>query len=246
MLVIIAIDIAIAILCKSRASIVVSCCSRLPRLPPVSMAPPVSCSNANGSPRSEKLEAPSRPYNFSAGPAMLPDHVLGKMLNELGDFEELGMSILEMGHRQEDGPVQRVLQEATHAVRSLLKVPANYSILWQQGGAHGQFAAVPLNLLGDKVQADYVDTGVWSRKAMNEASKFCRTRVASTLVERNGHLCLPPVSELALSDDSAYVHLCANDTINGFEFLEDPDVGEKLLVADFTSTLLSRPVDVSR
>lgn len=188
----------------------------------------------------------SRRFNFSAGPAMLPDLVLDKIVEELGDYEGLGMSILEMGHRDAGGPVQQVLQEATDCVRHLLRVPANYAVIWQQGGAHGQFAAVPLNLLGDKTQADYVDTGVWSKRAMNEAGKFCTTRICAEVRERQGKAEVPPVSEWDLSDKSAYVHICANDTISGVEFLEDPDVGDRLLVADFTSTLLSRPVNISR
>ncbi|CAK9031740.1 unnamed protein product [Durusdinium trenchii] len=175
-------------------------------------------------------EAKSRCFNFSAGPAMLPDLVLDKIVEELGDYEGLGMSILEMGHRDAGGPVQQVLQEATDCVRHLLRVPANYAVIWQQGGAHGQFAAVPLNLLGDKTQADYVDTGVWSKRAMNEAGKFCTTRICAEVRERQGKTEVPPVSEWDLFDKSAY----------------DPDVGDRLLVADFTSTLLSRPVNISR
>ncbi|CAE8632343.1 unnamed protein product [Polarella glacialis] len=184
-------------------------------------------------------------HNFSAGPATMLDGVLRQVAYQLEDFEGTGMSILEMGHRDTDGPVQRVISEATTIVQSLLRVPANYAVMWMQGGAHGQFAAVPLNLLGDKIQADYIDTGVWSNKAMTEASKFCSVRVAATAAE-NGFQSIPPVSEWDLSDDSAYVHICANDTINGLEFLEDPDVGDKLLVGDFTSTLLSRRVQISR
>ncbi|CAJ1443874.1 unnamed protein product [Effrenium voratum] len=191
-------------------------------------------------------QEPWRCHNFSAGPATIPSEVLAKIVGELSDYEGLGMSILEMGHRDEGGPVQQVLQEATDCVRQLLRVPANYAVIWQQGGAHGQFAAVPLNLLGHKTQADYVDTGVWSRKAMSEAKKFCKVRVAAEISEVDGQLTIPPASEWQLSDDSAYVHICANDTINGAEFLEDPDVGDKLLVGDFTSTLLSRSINVSR
>ncbi|CAK9100356.1 unnamed protein product [Durusdinium trenchii] len=188
----------------------------------------------------------SRCFNFSAGPAMLPDLVLDKIVGELGDYDGLGMSILEMGHRDAGGPVQEVLQEATDCVRHILGVPSNYAVIWQQGGAHGQFAAVPLNLLRDKTQADYVDTGVWSRRAMNEARKFCTVRVCAELREEGGRLEVPPVSEWNLSDESAYVHICGNDTISGVEFLEDLDLGDRLLVADFTSTLLSRPVNISR
>lgn len=191
-------------------------------------------------------EVKSRCFNFSAGPAMLPDLVLDRIVGELGDHEGLGMSILEMGHRDAGGPVQQVLQEATDCVRHLLRVPSNYAVIWQQGGAHGQFAAVPLNLLGGKKQADYVDTGVWSKRAMSEAGKFCTTRICAEVRERQGKVEIPPVSEWDLSDESAYVHICGNDTISGVEFLEDPDVGDRLLVADFTSTLLSRPVNISR
>mmetsp|Transcript_93604 Transcript_93604/g.166541 ORF Transcript_93604/g.166541 Transcript_93604/m.166541 type:complete len:419 (+) Transcript_93604:50-1306(+) len=190
--------------------------------------------------------ATKRPSNFSAGPASLLDGVLEQISSQLEDFEGLGISILEMGHRNEGGPVQRVIKDATSRVRQLLRVPDNYSVLWQQGGAHGQFAAVPLNLLGSKTSADYIDTGVWSKKAMQEAKKFCNVRIAAS-AEADRYRSIPPISEWKLSEDSAYVHICANDTINSLEFLEDPDIGpEKLLVADFTSTLFSRPVEISK
>mmetsp|Transcript_5361 Transcript_5361/g.14988 ORF Transcript_5361/g.14988 Transcript_5361/m.14988 type:complete len:430 (+) Transcript_5361:96-1385(+) len=187
----------------------------------------------------------SRPYNFSAGPGALPEELLLHVAAQLADFEGTGLSIMEMSHRDEGGPVQRTIQQATSTVRDILEVPASHAIIWQQGGAHGQFAAVPLNLLGDKRSADFVDTGVWSRKAMSEASKYCETRVVASS-EASGHSEIPAVSSWDLSDDSAYVHICANDTIYGLEFLEDPDVGDRLLVADFTSTLLSRRVAFSR
>jgi len=186
-----------------------------------------------------------RPFNFSAGPGALPEELLLHVAGQLADFEGSGLSIMEMSHRDEGGPVQRVIQEATSAVRDILEVPASHAIIWQQGGAHGQFAAVPLNLLGDKRSADFVDTGVWTHKAMAEASKYCKTRIAASSAA-SGHTEIPAVSSWDLSDDSAYVHICANDTIYGLEFLEDPDVGDRLLVADFTSTLLSRRVDFSR
>mmetsp|Transcript_92941 Transcript_92941/g.262965 ORF Transcript_92941/g.262965 Transcript_92941/m.262965 type:complete len:444 (-) Transcript_92941:111-1442(-) len=187
----------------------------------------------------------SRPYNFSAGPGALPEELLLHVAAQLADFEGTGLSIMEMSHRDAGGPVQRMIQDATFAVRTILEVPASYDIIWQQGGAHGQFAAVPLNLLGERRSADYVDTGVWSQKAMAEASKYCEVRIAAA-TEASCHSEIPPVESWDLSEDSAYVHICANDTIYGLEFLQDPDVGDKLLVADFTSTLLSRRVNFDR
>lgn len=186
-----------------------------------------------------------RPFNFGAGPAAIHEDVLQKLLEELTCFEDTGLSIIELSHRSPGGPVQRVVWDATCRVRSLLHVPDSHVILWQHGGGHGQFAAVALNLLGDKSSADYIDTGVWSQRAMTEAAKFCTVRVAaSSAVSDFTHI--PPVSAWDLSKNSAYVHICANDTICGLEFLEDPELGEHLLVADFTSTLFSRPVNVGR
>lgn len=181
--------------------------------------------------------------NFGAGPGTLHPAVLAELAQQIEDYEGSGVSLLEMSHRTSMGPVQSTLVSASSAVRKLLKVPDSYEVLWMQGGGHGQFSAVPLNLLGNKKSADFVDTGIWTHRAMDEASKYCQVRIAAR-TEDNARI--PPVSSWDLSDDSAYVHICLNDTISGLEFLDDPDIGDKLLVADCTSTLLSRPVRVER
>lgn len=153
-----------------------------------------------------------------------------------------------MSHRDEGGPVQNIITAATGRIRSMLSVPENYHIIFMQGGAHGQFAALPLNLCLDKdQQADYIDTGFWSTRAFNEASKYCTPRIAYDGKVDN-YQSIPPVEEWDISNDSAYVHICANETIHGLEFLEDPQLpeGSPPLVGDFTSTLLSRRIDVSK
>lgn len=152
-----------------------------------------------------------------------------------------------MSHRDPGGPVQNCISSAADRIRSLLDVPSNYHILFMQGGAHGQFAAIALNLLGDKVQADYINTGYWSQRAATEASKYCKVRYAYD-GEKDGFSVLPPVEEWDISEDSAYIHICANETIHGVEVLEDPQLpeGSPPLVGDFTSTLLSRKIDISK
>lgn len=143
--------------------------------------------------------------------------------------------------------MQNAISSATDKLRIMLDVPDNYHILFMQGGAHGQFAAIALNLMGDRTQADYVVTGYWSQRAMNEASKYCNVRFAYDGAKHSFQT-IPPVSEWNISPDSAYVHICANETIHGLEFLEDPQLpeGSPVLVGDFTSTLLSRRINISR
>eukprot|EP00178_Gracilaria_changii_P000018 TRINITY_DN0_c1_g5_i1.p1 TRINITY_DN0_c1_g5~~TRINITY_DN0_c1_g5_i1.p1 ORF type:complete len:339 (-),score=78.62 TRINITY_DN0_c1_g5_i1:728-1744(-) len=152
-----------------------------------------------------------------------------------------------MSHRDAGGPVQNAISSATDKLRVMLDVPSNYHILFLQGGAHGQFAAVALNLLGDKSSADYVNTGYWSQRAMSEASKYCTVRMAYDGA-KDSYQRIAPVSEWDISADSAYVHICANETIHGLEFVEDPTLppDAPVLVGDFTSTLLSRRINVSK
>lgn len=155
--------------------------------------------------------------------------------------------MMEMSHRDAGGPVQNAIASAADKLRTLLNVPSNYHIIFMQGGAHGQFAAVPLNLLGSKRQADYVNSGFWSVRAAAEAAKYCDVHFAYD-GKKEDYSHIPPVSEWDISPDSAYVHICANETIHGLEFHEDPVLppGSPPLVADFTSTLLSRLIDVSK
>lgn len=184
-------------------------------------------------------------FNFSAGPAMLPAEVMAQAQAEFIDWQGQGVSVMEMSHRSK--PYIALADEATADLRELLQVPANYKILFMHGGGRGQFAAVPLNLsqAGDK--ADFVVTGQWSEKAEEEARRYLDTRIVGrSYQDEQGLWRLPADSSLALHDDAAYVHYCPNETIEGLEYNHIPEVGDKLLVGDFSSTILSRPIDVSR
>lgn len=185
--------------------------------------------------------------NFSAGPACLSDWVMRTAAEEFINKEGTGMGLMEMSHRDVGGPVQNCISSASDRIRTLLDVPSNYHVLFMQGGAHGQFAAVAMNLLGTKTQADYVSTGYWSQRAATEAGKYCSVRYAYD-GSKDGFSHIPPVSEWDISKESAYVHICANETIHGLEYFEDPELpeGSPPLVGDFTSTLLSRKIDVSK
>ena len=184
-------------------------------------------------------------FNFSAGPAMLPAEVMAQAQAEFIDWQGQGVSVMEMSHRSK--PYIALADEATADLRELLQVPANYKILFMHGGGRGQFAAVPLNLsqAGDK--ADFVVTGQWSEKAEEEARRYLDTRIVGrSYQDEQGLWRLPADSSLALHDDAAYVHYCPNETIEGLEYNHIPEVGDKVLVGDFSSTILSRPLDVSR
>ena len=167
------------------------------------------------------------------------------MQRELPDCG-IGAGIIELSHRDKDGPVQSTVRRAAENIKTLLEVPDTHEVLLMHGGAHGQFAAIPLNLLGAKSKGAYVDGGVWSQRAMSEGAKYCDPVVAAS-AKGSGYKSYPPVSEWNIPDDCAFIHCCANETIEGLEFHEDPDVGSKaVLVADFTSSLLSRKVDISK
>lgn len=191
--------------------------------------------------------AAKRAYNFSAGPAAIPIEPLMAMQRELPDCGR-GAGIIELSHRDKDGPVQTTVRRAAENIRSLLEVPDTHEVLLMHGGAHAQFAAIPLNLLGEKKKGAYVDGGVWSQRAITEGGKYCEDTVIAASAKASGYTSYPPVSEWKLPDDCAFVHVCANETIEGLEFHVDPDVGTDgpVLVADFTSSLLSRRVDVSK
>ncbi|NLO79932.1 MAG: 3-phosphoserine/phosphohydroxythreonine transaminase [Xanthomonadaceae bacterium] len=185
----------------------------------------------------------SRVFNFSAGPAMMPEEVLKQASEEMLDWRGTGMSVMEMSHRGKE--FAAIAAEAEQDLRDLLNVPANYKVLFLQGGATGQFAAVPMNLLRGKQRADYINTGAWSAKAISEARKYCEVNVAAS-GEASNFLSIPPQSEWKLDPDAAYVHYTPNETISGVEFGWVPDVGDVPLVADMSSTILSRPIDVTR
>ena len=185
----------------------------------------------------------TRVFNFSAGPATLPPSVLETAAAEMLDWNGSGMSVMEMSHR---GPeFMAIHARALGLLRELLNVPANYKILFLQGGAIGQNALVPLNLLRGKTVVDYVDTGEWSKRSIDEARHYAQVRVAASS-QAQGYRCIPARQTWNLDPDAAYVHICANETIGGVEYHWTPQTGSVPLVADMSSNLMSRPVDVSR
>lgn len=186
----------------------------------------------------------SRVFNFSAGPAALPESVLEQAREEMLDWQGSGMSVMEMSHRGKE--FLSIATQAEADLRELLNVPGNYKILFLQGGASSQFAMVPMNLIGHTGHADYLRTGSWSKKAIKEAQRFGKVAVTVDQ-EINGHFTAAPAAgSWALSADAAYVHYTPNETIEGVEFGYVPDTGDVPLVADMSSTILSRPIDVSR
>ena len=185
----------------------------------------------------------SRVFNFSAGPATLPEEVLREAAGEMLDWHGTGMGVMEMSHRGKW--FMEIAARANTDVRELLAVPANYKILFMQGGALGENALVPLNLLGKRSTADYVNTGHWSIKSIAEASRYAQIHVAASAEDR-GFTYVPEQSSWQPSSDPAYVHICTNETIGGVEYQWTPDIGDLPLVADMSSHLLSRPVDVAR
>ena len=185
----------------------------------------------------------ARVYNFSAGPAMLPEPVLVQARDEMLDWQGTGMCVAEMSHRSE--AFIAIAEQAEQDLRELLAVPEHYRILFLQGGATAQFAMVPLNLLGARTTADYVNTGSWSKKAIAEARHFCEVNVCAS-GEDSRFTGIPEPSTWQLDDQAAYVHYTPNETIGGVEFHWIPETGDVPLVADMSSTILSRPIDVSR
>jgi phosphoserine aminotransferase len=184
-----------------------------------------------------------RVFNFSAGPGAVPEECLVQAREEMLDWQGLGYSVIEASHRSER--FIALMQETADLVRELLAVPATHRVLLLQGGAHLQFAMVPLNLLGASTQADYLDTGLWSQVAIQEARRWCRVNIAASTAPVQ-YTCVPGQSELRLDGRAAYVHYCSNETINGVEFSWVPDTGTVPLVADMSSHLMSRPLDVAR
>jgi len=185
-----------------------------------------------------------RVFNFAAGPATLPVEVLEQVRGELLDWQGSGASVMEVSHRGK--AFMAVAQEAEALVRELLGVPANYRVLFLQGGATGQFAAVPMNLARADSVVDYINTGHWSQKARLEAQRYCaRVNVAADEAA-SGYTTVPAPSALHLTQGAAYVHYTPNETIGGVEFPYIPETGEVPLVADMSSTLLSRPLEVAR
>lgn len=184
-----------------------------------------------------------RVHNFAAGPAALPLEVLERAQAELTDFNGLGMSVMEISHRSKD--FVAVASESEALLRELLGVPDGYQVLFLQGGATGQFAAIPMNLTGAGAPVDYVNTGSWSKKAIAEARKYADVNVIADEKDSN-YSTVPAPGSLQISDGAAYLHYTANETIGGVEFGYVPESGDVPLVADFSSTIMSRPIDVSR
>jgi phosphoserine aminotransferase len=182
-------------------------------------------------------------FNFSAGPAVLPKEVLRRAADEMLDWHGSGMSVMEMSHR---GPEFIAIAEKAEAdLRLLLGIGDEYEVLFLQGGAVGENAFVPMNLLGDRKVIDFVNTGEWSKKSIKEAKKYAQVNVAASGEDRN-FTYVPARESWKLSHDAAYVHVCTNETIGGVEYHWTPDVGTVPLVADMSSHILSRPVDVSK
>ncbi|MEK6749095.1 MAG: 3-phosphoserine/phosphohydroxythreonine transaminase [Pseudomonadota bacterium] len=185
----------------------------------------------------------TRVYNFSSGPAMLPEEVLQIAREEMADWRGSGMSVMEMSHRGKE--FISIAEKAEADLREVLGIPNNYKVLFLQGGASSQFAMVPMNLLRGKRKADYINTGSWSKKAIEEAKRYCEVNIAASSKDTN-FTHVPPQAQWKLATDAAYVHYCPNETIGGVEFHWLPQTGDIPLVADMSSTLLSRPVDVSK
>ena len=176
---------------------------------------------------------------------MLPAEVLKLAQKELCDWNGLGTSVMEVSHRGKE--FIHVAEEAEKDFRDLLNIPSNYKVLFCHGGGRGQFAGVPLNILGDKTTADYVDAGYWAASAVKEAKKYCTPNVIDAKITVDGKRAVKPMSDWQLSDNAAYLHYCPNETLDGIAIEETPNFGKDVIVAaDFSSTILSRPIDVSR
>ena len=184
----------------------------------------------------------ARVYNFSAGPAVLPEEVLAEAAAEMMDYQGTGMSVMEMSHRSK--VYQKIIDDAEADLRELMNIPDNYKVLFLQGGASLQFAMIPMNLMKNKV-ADYIITGQWAKKAYEEAKKYGKVKAIASSADKVFSY-IPDCSDLPVSADADYVYICENNTIYGTKFKELPDTKGKPLVADVSSCFLSEPVDVSK
>lgn len=184
----------------------------------------------------------SRIYNFSAGPAVLPEEVLREAAEEMLDYKNTGMSVMEMSHRSK--AYETIIQEAEADLRELMNIPANYKVLFLQGGASLQFAMIPMNLMKNKV-ADYIVTGQWAKKAYEEAKIYGKVNKIATSEDKTFSY-IPDCSDLPISEDADYVYICENNTIYGTKFHTLPNTKGKDLVSDVSSCFLSEPVDVSK
>jgi phosphoserine aminotransferase len=185
----------------------------------------------------------TRVFNFSAGPAALPETVLRQAAEEMLDWKGSGMSVMEMSHRGKE--FMSIHAEAIGLLRELLSIPENYKVIFLQGGGIGENAIVPMNMLRGSTRADYINTGEWSKRSIGEAAKYAQINVAASS-EATRFDRVPKRETWKLDPNAAYVHICANETIGGVEYHQFPDTGAVPLIADVSSTILSRPLDVSK
>ena len=185
----------------------------------------------------------ARVYNFSAGPSMLPEPVLKKAAAEMLEYEKTGQSVMEMSHRSPE--YQAIIDAAEAGLRDLMNIPANYKVLFLQGGASSQFAMVPLNLFGITPKADFVNTGTWSKKAIAQAKQYGATRTVASSEDKKFSY-IPKLDKSMFDPTAAYVHITTNNTIEGTRFREYPDTGSVPLVADTSSNILSEPIEVKK
>lgn len=183
-----------------------------------------------------------RIYNFSAGPAVLPEEVLKEAAEEMLDYKGTGMSVMEMSHRSK--AYETILDEAEQDLRDLLKIPDNYKVLFMQGGASQQFAMIPMNLMKNKV-GDYIITGQWAKKAYQEAGIYGKANAIASSADKTFSY-IPDCSDLPISEDADYVYICENNTIYGTKFKSLPNTKGKTLIADISSCFLSEPMDISK
>ena len=182
-------------------------------------------------------------FNFSAGPAVLPKEVLLKAQEEMLDWHGSGMSVMEMSHRGKE--FMTIAAEAEADLRELMNIPGNYKVLFLQGGAHSQFSMIPMNLLRGKKVADYLDTGIWSKKAIDEAARYCEVNVVASSKDKN-YTYAPTQEAWKTNPNAAYVHYTSNETIGGVEIFWTPKTGDVPLVCDMSSHILSRPINVNQ
>ncbi len=182
-------------------------------------------------------------FNFSAGPAVLPKEVLLKAQEEMLDWHGSGMSVMEMSHRGKE--FMTIAAEAEADLRELMNIPSNYKVLFLQGGAHSQFSMIPMNLLRGKKVADYLDTGIWSKKAIDEAARYCEVNVVASSKDKN-YTYAPTQEAWKTNPNAAYVHYTSNETIGGVEIFWTPKTGDVPLVCDMSSHILSRPINVNQ
>ncbi len=185
----------------------------------------------------------ARVYNFSAGPSMLPESVLNKAAAEMLDYEGTGESVMEMSHRSKE--YDAIIKGAEALLRELMEIPDNYKVLFLQGGASTQFAAIPMNFMNGSGKADYIVSGQWSNKACKEAAKYGDIKVVATSKEQN-FSCVPDVDPAELRPDADYVYICLNETVHGNIMRKLPETGNVPLIADISSCFLSEPLDVSK